>query len=983
MPFDFFDAGDGVFESFADFGDVGSIVDDFGGEFLSSADFSFTDFDIPVGDVADLGGWTEVGNFAGNADWFDTFNSGAITDFASSVSSGATGFFDSISSSLPSLSSIKDFAGSVGDSIAAGYNAVKDALPSLDKIKEVAAATQKAIDPYIKTATTVVKTYQKIAPAVNAASAALGIQNPINQIIQPLTQAVAVAGGVSSAAGGVASGISETQKAASSTGGFFSNLFGPSESEKAENYNQAKSTIESTDSALKTYDAERAASTQEILRASDNISEIQSRIDNPDTTDEERAVLESNLKDQYDNLAVAQRSLEQTNTTIEAVTTARNNAANIVASADASTVKNAAFVQTKQQVENYNQAVSTVSSTDKALKQYDADKAAATQDILRTSDNISTIQSKIDDPNTSDEERAVAEAQLKSQYDQLAIAQRSLEQTNEAAAAVTAARDEAAQVVASTNLNTIKTPYQVDQYGLVILDAKATAQLEKNISPGYANSLVPGVGQNNENYNQAKATVESTNAALKQFDAEKAAYTSDIVKTSDNIYNINQRLNDPNTSAEDRALLEEQLQGEYARLAETQKALEQTNFAAEQVTAARDQAAQVIANTDTSVLGQAAAVAGVQVDQYKAAYDSVTKTFSIFDTTTGQTVQSGLTEQQAMLAEQDLNLATGGITLKSVAGSVSNAVTGVLAAGAAAAGLTNLFTGPDGNNATTVANSITAAQTNQARAQQSVRELRNNKAQSSDWRVRLKLAPNSNYLYNAPANQVGILAPLAVTDGVIFPYTPSIETAYKANYDAYDLTHSNYRGYFYKGSYVDAVNVRGTFTAQDTKEADYLLAVIHFFRSCTKMFYGKDVQRGSPPPLVYLNGYGDYQFAEHPCVVSQFNYTLPPDVDYIRAQSTLQSNTNQLNNRLRNPIANNPLAYSVNRMLNSSLIQGALNYRPTTPGTGNLATGTPSYVPTKMEISITLLPVQSRSQISNNFSVKEFANGNLLKGGYW
>ena len=149
------------------------------------------------------------------------------------------------------------------------------------------------------------------------------------------------------------------------------------------------------------------------------------------------------------------------------------------------------------------------------------------------------------------------------------------------------------------------------------------------------------------------------------------------------------------------------------------------------------------------------------------------------------------------------------------------------------------------------------------------------------------------------------------------------------------------------------------------------------------MFYGQDVQRGSPPPLVYLNGYGDYQFSEHPCVVSQFNYTLPPDVDYIRAQSTLQSNTNQLNNRLRNSIANNPLSYSVNRMLNSGLISGALDFRPTTPGSGNLATGTPTYVPTKMEISITLLPMQSRAQISNNFSVKEFANGNLLKGGYW
>jgi hypothetical protein len=66
---------------------------------------------------------------------------------------------------------------------------------------------------------------------------------------------------------------------------------------------------------------------------------------------------------------------------------------------------------------------------------------------------------------------------------------------------------------------------------------------------------------------------------------------------------------------------------------------------------------------------------------------------------------------------------------------------------------------------------------------------------------------------------------------------------YKANYQPYDLTHSNYRGYFYKNSAIDAINLRGTFTAQDTTEANYLLAVIHFFRSVTKMFYGQDAER--------------------------------------------------------------------------------------------------------------------------------------------
>jgi hypothetical protein len=267
----------------------------------------------------------------------------------------------------------------------------------------------------------------------------------------------------------------------------------------------------------------------------------------------------------------------------------------------------------------------------------------------------------------------------------------------------------------------------------------------------------------------------------------------------------------------------------------------------------------------------------------------------------------------------------------------------------------------------------------QARAQQTVREQRQNRAQSGDWRVRLRLAPTSTYLYNA-ADCGPVLQPLRVTDGVIFPYTPSIDMAYKANYSQYDLTHSNYRGYFYQSSAIDAINLKATFTAQDTVEANYLLAVIHFFRSATKMFYGQDAERGSPPPLTYLSGFGDYQFNEHPCLISQFNYSLPADVDYIRAQTASVNGQNLLQQRDRQTIAGNPLSYAINRLASVGLSKGALDNRFASP---TLGINNPTYVPTKMEIQLTLLPTQSRQQVSKQFSVKNFANGNLLKGGFW
>ena len=279
------------------------------------------------------------------------------------------------------------------------------------------------------------------------------------------------------------------------------------------------------------------------------------------------------------------------------------------------------------------------------------------------------------------------------------------------------------------------------------------------------------------------------------------------------------------------------------------------------------------------------------------------------------------------------------------------------------------------NNTNSSAGSL-VGQVVQANDQQTVSNLQF--AANTDWRVTLRLAPGATYLYNDA--QAGLLQPLKVTNGVIFPYTPAISTAYKANYSSYDLTHSNYRGYFYQNSYVDVINLTATFTAQSTSDAAYVLAVIHFFRSVTKMFYGQDAQRGSPPPLVFLSGLGDYQFNNHPCLVQQFNYTLPPDVDYISSGTPNNPGLNlqPLQNLYSTTL--NAVAPTVTRLANAFLPPGAQNALPA-PLQSLLSN--PTYVPTKMDMTLTLLPVQSRQQVSQQFSLKNFANGQLLKGGFW
>jgi len=291
-------------------------------------------------------------------------------------------------------------------------------------------------------------------------------------------------------------------------------------------------------------------------------------------------------------------------------------------------------------------------------------------------------------------------------------------------------------------------------------------------------------------------------------------------------------------------------------------------------------------------------------------------------------------------------------------------------------------------------NSVIRGLTNQAQ-QQSTLQTRVNQPAAADWRVRLSLAANATYLYRA--SNPGILAPLLPTNGVIFPYTPSIDTSYTANYDKTDLTHSNYRGYFYKSSSINDVNIKGTFTAQDTREAEYLLAVIHFFRSVTKMFYGQDSEAGTPPPLVYLSGLGQFQFNNHPCVVTSFTYNLPTDVDYIRATGFNNIGLNMSNRRTQSsgPTIGGSLGTVVaiiDRLKNAGLNNGSIGYisdaeqiaQMNMVNAANAQNAVNStYVPTKMEISISLYPIQTRTQVSQQFSLKGFANGDLLKGGFW
>jgi len=192
-----------------------------------------------------------------------------------------------------------------------------------------------------------------------------------------------------------------------------------------------------------------------------------------------------------------------------------------------------------------------------------------------------------------------------------------------------------------------------------------------------------------------------------------------------------------------------------------------------------------------------------------------------------------------------------------------------------------------------------------------------------DWRVRISL-PNVKSFLESP-----ILKPLQATNNaLIFPYTPSIIINQSANYDSIQPIHNNYPYYHYQNSQIEQILITGEFFVESAEDARYWTAMLHYLRSMTKMFYGNSENKGNPPPLTKLNGYGDYVFKNVPIAITNFTVDLQTDVDYIGVE----------------------------------------------------VNGKPSYAPTQSLVSVTVLPMYSRKTVSQ-FSLDKFVKGEFVIGG--
>ncbi len=137
-----------------------------------------------------------------------------------------------------------------------------------------------------------------------------------------------------------------------------------------------------------------------------------------------------------------------------------------------------------------------------------------------------------------------------------------------------------------------------------------------------------------------------------------------------------------------------------------------------------------------------------------------------------------------------------------------------------------------------------------------------------DFRARLqpKNINSAGDILGDPADPGNLLRPLYSTKGVMFPYTPTVTSGNAAEYDPTSFIHSDFGYNAYVRSYPKPISINAEFTAQTNDEALYLLSVIHFFRSITKMYFGINPYKkaGTPPPVLLFNYLGDYMFNNVP-----------------------------------------------------------------------------------------------------------------------
>lgn len=238
-------------------------------------------------------------------------------------------------------------------------------------------------------------------------------------------------------------------------------------------------------------------------------------------------------------------------------------------------------------------------------------------------------------------------------------------------------------------------------------------------------------------------------------------------------------------------------------------------------------------------------------------------------------------------------------------------------------------------------------------------------------RVRLRPKPNALSQILGNSGGGGLMSPLYLTNGMVFPYQPAITWSQDVTYTQMEIVHANQDFYSYSKTPALKLTAEGDYTVQNQKEGLYALACIQFLRTVTKMWFGGNTTNatnmtGTPPPVLLFDAYGQWMFNALPVIVTQFSVTLPKDVDYVPVQTAYNVN----NNMAATAAALDPAAAA-----------NAFNNITNATAANNQPQGF-AWLPAVFSISVQLT-VQNTPQRLRAFDLDTFRTGQLLAEGSW
>jgi hypothetical protein len=240
---------------------------------------------------------------------------------------------------------------------------------------------------------------------------------------------------------------------------------------------------------------------------------------------------------------------------------------------------------------------------------------------------------------------------------------------------------------------------------------------------------------------------------------------------------------------------------------------------------------------------------------------------------------------------------------------------------------------------------------------------------SPDMRIRLAALNPAAVYQNSP-----IMSILSQTNGMLFPYTPSITVTQGVDYAAIQLVHSNTDYQAYTRTPSVKISINGKFTVQNQREGQYAMAAIHFLRTVSKSYFGeKDAMTtnsaaspltntantpisglmspssnagggnaGLPPPVLLFSGYGNLMFNNLRVILTNHTYTFDETMDTVPVIISSQG-------------------------FNSL---GAL--------LGGATSGGIVRLPAMFTLSCELTVIQTPKRMRKVFSFEDFANGKLM-----